>query len=53
MKRKLWLRILISLVGAAALAALIWFAAPLIAVEDAHPLEERSRARSRSRWRWR
>lgn len=40
MKRKLWLRILISLIGAAALAALIWFAAPLIAIGDAHPLEE-------------
>jgi len=40
MNRKLWLRILISLVGAAAVAALIWFAAPLIVVQDAHPLEE-------------
>jgi type VI secretion system protein ImpL len=40
MNRKLWLRILISLIGAAALAALIWFAAPLIVVQDAHPLEE-------------
>ncbi len=40
MNRKFWLRVLISLIGAAALAALIWFAAPLIVVQDAHPLEE-------------
>ena len=33
MNRKLWLRILISLIGAAAIAALIWFAAPLIVVQ--------------------
>lgn len=53
MNRKLWLRILISLIGAAAVAALIWFAAPLIVVQDAHPLEEPLPASGRSRWRWR
>ncbi len=40
MNRKSWLRILISLAGAAALAALIWFAGPLIGFGETHPLEE-------------
>lgn len=40
MNRKFWLRLLISIVGAAAAASLIWLAAPLIVFRDAHPLEE-------------
>jgi type VI secretion system protein ImpL len=40
MNKKYWLRIFISLIGAAALAILIWFAAPLISYGEAHPLEE-------------
>jgi type VI secretion system protein ImpL len=41
MNKKFWLRILISLAGAAAVAALIWFAGPFIPFGDAHPFEER------------
>lgn len=40
MNRKSWLRILISLIGAVAIAALIWLAAPLLAFRGAHPFEE-------------
>ena len=40
MNRKFWLRILISLIGAASVASLIWIAAPLFAFRDTHPLEE-------------
>lgn len=35
----LWLRIFIRLAGAAALAALIWFAAPFLRWRDAYPFE--------------
>ncbi|WP_395667085.1 type VI secretion system membrane subunit TssM [Methylocella sp.] len=37
---KFWLRILVSLAGALALALLIWFAAPLVSFGGAHPFEE-------------
>ncbi len=40
MNRKFWLRILITLIGAAAAAALIWLAAPLISLRGSHPLED-------------
>ena len=40
MTTKFWLRIMISLAGALALAALIWFAAPLLSFDGRHPLEE-------------
>lgn len=40
MNVKIWLRILISLVGALAVAALIWFAAPLVPFGEAYPFEE-------------
>ncbi|PNG26426.1 type VI secretion system membrane subunit TssM [Methylocella silvestris] len=40
MNRKFWLRLSISVIGALALGALIWLAAPLIPLQGAHPLEE-------------
>lgn len=40
MNRKFWLRLLISLTGGVAVAALIWLAGPLIPFGDTHPLEE-------------
>jgi type VI secretion system protein ImpL len=40
MNRKVWLRLLISLAGGAAVAALIWLAGPILRIGDAHPLED-------------
>ncbi len=40
MSGKSWLRILIRLIGATAVATLIWFGGPLLSFRETHPLEE-------------
>lgn len=40
MNKSIWVRILVNLAGAGAIAALIWFAGPLISFAGTYPLEE-------------
>ena len=39
MTKMLWLRVAVASLGALALAALIWFAGPLIGIGESHPLD--------------